>query len=106
VLGRAINVNPARLRPQRLERLPRTSALLAVAEESSRDFAMRKILWVANLRREEGICPTALTLMYRAGIAANHPTFDLVMEEARRVIRSWLDIPQLMPYPLSGPLMG
>ena len=84
VLGR--EVGQLALLEQHQDRLPRTAALLADLVETREAFAIRKIAWLTQVYRSEGIYPERWKLIKDAGIG-RHVTKPLVKEAVDRALQ-------------------
>lgn len=83
--------HPARL-TKRLGKLPQTASVINSHLESTEDFAVRRIKWVAESFRREQIVPTKTAFIRRALIedyvTARNQVVSLAMEEALKKLRS------------------
>ena len=90
VLSRHIGLNKWLHGP--LSKLPRTKALLAEVLDTHASFALRRLQWVKNRYREEGICPTRYQFMVRSGLVDYlqlpevAAAFDVALGELQREI--------------------
>jgi len=75
-----------------ISKLPRTKALLAQVLDTRTSFVLRRLQWIKNRYREEGVCPTRYQFMVRAGLndCLQFPevvaAFDDALEELQREI--------------------
>uniref|UniRef100_UPI001FE65D28 TnsD family Tn7-like transposition protein n=1 Tax=Microcoleus asticus TaxID=2815231 RepID=UPI001FE65D28 len=77
-----------------LDKLPLTAKILADLVETRETFAVRRIQWVVECYRQEGICPQRWQLVRRAGL---RPEVEL-LPSVQNAINQALDVLKQIPH--------
>jgi len=77
-----------------LDKLPLTAKILADLVETRETFAVRRIQWVVECYRQEGICPQRWQLVRRAGL---RPEVEL-LPSVQNAINEALDVLKQIPH--------
>jgi hypothetical protein len=76
---------------KQLNKLPLTSETLIEVIETTEEFAVRRIYWVAERYRQEGICPKAWQIIRETGIKP----YIAEMPQVKEAIASVINLPEL-----------
>ncbi|MBD2498894.1 TnsD family Tn7-like transposition protein [Nostoc sp. FACHB-280] len=71
-----------------LQKLPLTKKLLVELAETREEFAVRRVLWAANMFRQEDVCPQRWQLVRRAGLNAKTRELPLVKDAIHSALES------------------
>jgi hypothetical protein len=73
---------------KQLDRLPLTSEAIAELVETTEEFAVRRVHWVAECFRQQGICPKNWQIVRQAGLKLYVAEMPKVQEVIASVLNS------------------